>query len=334
MSLIHPRNIKLTTSFPFSNDMNHDLSLLIDAATPLREDTLTWTIPYETDVQQGSERQLIDFLASYKGDREGKIILSKTTQVYFSLDESQKRWDFGIFVEIESDRSSVSNTLVSLIEVARKLFQIEDCFCSIERESRGAFCIPELPVTGQKTHVCTATKEDVDEAYDEPQIFWQSWQVDCQVGRRFLLTRALECEDDLAFLKSVSKAQWAMARAVKPGLTEYYDPDPQPEEARFFNTGPHFLQPVGYLEDKLLAEFSAVLEPGRHVSPLQIYQIAEMVASQSLPDGRPLQTVRVVFYEEAMAQREKRPLLDVGAKVYFENRDGDLVELRTPIHRH
>jgi hypothetical protein len=33
--------------------------------------------------------------------------------------------------------------------------------------------------------------------------------------------------------------------------------------------------------------------------------------------GRPIDTVRVVFAEEIMARAERRSLLDVGARVYF-----------------
>jgi hypothetical protein len=38
-------------------------------------------------------------------------------------------------------------------------------------------------------------------------------------------------------------------------------------------------------------------------------------------DGHPVDTVRVVFAEEWMAHRERRPLLDVGARVYFMDRN-------------
>ena len=44
--------------------------------------------------------------------------------------------------------------------------------------------------------------------------------------------------------------------------------------------------------------------------------------------GRPVDTVRIVFLEEWMARRERRPLLDVGARVFFmDPRTGRDVEV-------
>jgi hypothetical protein len=45
-------------------------------------------------------------------------------------------------------------------------------------------------------------------------------------------------------------------------------------------------------------------------------------------DKRPVDHVRIVFEEEWMARRERRPRCDVGARVYFMNmKNGELVEV-------
>jgi hypothetical protein len=43
--------------------------------------------------------------------------------------------------------------------------------------------------------------------------------------------------------------------------------------------------------------------------------------------GRVIETVRVVFPDEPMAHREKRVLLDVGARVFFMSPTGADVEI-------
>jgi len=52
-----------------------------------------------------------------------------------------------------------------------------------------------------------------------------------------------------------------------------------------------------------------------------------IVGSKQDRAGNPVDCVRIVFLEEWMA-RERRPLLDVGARVFFMDRKtGDLVEI-------
>jgi hypothetical protein len=42
---------------------------------------------------------------------------------------------------------------------------------------------------------------------------------------------------------------------------------------------------------------------------------------------KPLKEIRVTFHKLAVAEREKRPLLDIGCRVFGYNDNGDLVEL-------
>lgn len=52
-----------------------------------------------------------------------------------------------------------------------------------------------------------------------------------------------------------------------------------------------------------------------------------MAAAEEARRTAPTKGPRVVFYEQEMAEREKRPLLDVGVHVYYQHPDtGDLVE--------
>ena len=55
----------------------------------------------------------------------------------------------------------------------------------------------------------------------------------------------------------------------------------------------------------------------RHVLIQEIHEVRALVKAKKDREGRPVDTVRVVFAEEWMARRERRPLLDVGARVFF-----------------
>ena len=55
--------------------------------------------------------------------------------------------------------------------------------------------------------------------------------------------------------------------------------------------------------------------------------LAALLRSGRLTDGRPLKEVRVVFADEAMARRERRPLLDNGVRVRFYDASGALQDL-------
>jgi hypothetical protein len=77
-----------------------------------------------------------------------------------------------------------------------------------------------------------------------------------------------------------------------------------------------------------LVEFSCSVEPDEHIRGYEIYYLRELVRRKQSRDGTPITSVRVVFYEQEMAEREKRPLLDVGVHVYYQHPDtGDLVEV-------
>ena len=66
----------------------------------------------------------------------------------------------------------------------------------------------------------------------------------------------------------------------------------------------------------------------RHLLIREIHEVRWIVGSKKDRAGNPVDCVRIVFLEEWMARHERRPLLDVGARIFFMNRKtGDLVEI-------
>lgn len=198
------------------------------------------------------------------------------------------------------------------------------------RQGNGAACLPAVPVIGDVTHLIVCLTQEAEAAYDAPEAMWgNGWDAHEQYGDKHLLLRASngsvdDIADDAVFVNLTLNAQFAMARAAKPKLTEYYTTERlTPEVRAVFEAGEGYLNYVGYLPDEQLVEYSGYLDPGFHVRPWEISRIDDIVANQSLPDATPVKTVRIVFFTQDMADREKRPLLDVGARVFYMNPQGD-----------
>jgi hypothetical protein len=70
---------------------------------------------------------------------------------------------------------------------------------------------------------------------------------------------------------------------------------------------------------------SCVLPAGAHIPGWQITRLFELIEKKQVPDGRPLDALRIVFLRRAEAEQEKRPLLDIGVQVYWQSDTGDIV---------
>ncbi len=89
------------------------------------------------------------------------------------------------------------------------------------------------------------------------------------------------------------------------------------------------LTEIGYEEATRTFEFSAYFVQNvlaTRTEPVGIEALRTIVTQEHDAEGHPVDTVRVVFPEEAMARRQKGPLVAAGAKVFFmDPRNGDLV---------
>ena len=53
-----------------------------------------------------------------------------------------------------------------------------------------------------------------------------------------------------------------------------------------------------------------------------------MLNKGQMKDGKEVKSVRVVFVDKEKAEREKRPLLEAGAKVIYMNEKEEKIEIR------
>jgi hypothetical protein len=73
-------------------------------------------------------------------------------------------------------------------------------------------------------------------------------------------------------------------------------------------------------------EYSCVLQPNEHLHGCEIFYLRQVVQDKKLTDGTPITSARVVFLEPSMAHSEKRPLIDNGVLVFYEDSSTGEVE--------
>jgi hypothetical protein len=217
----------------------------------------------------------------------------------------------------------------------------------LERDTAWADFPPQPPLAGCN-HVVTVTDAMVAAAYNDPSSLPHSWQgsfYDCwdrveRVGDQRVCIRALDKLDVEQWLAATFETTMHLARLAKPKKTRYLPPgNVRPAFAAWWEYGDLIdeekagypaLKFTGYDPTTRTVEYAGfctdtrVSQGGpdpRHVLIREIHSVRALVKAKKDRDGRPVDTVRIVFMEEWMARRERRPLLDAGARVYFMDRN-------------
>lgn len=202
------------------------------------------------------------------------------------------------------------------------------CAARIRRVAgNGGHYAPEPPLADSIAHVLLATDDEIEACYEDRDGYLLTWEKLTPLkGKRWLLSRAFEAHDNLAFKEATYDQQWELARLARPGLTKYYAPDVEADERAHFERGPATLRQVGYSAATQRLELTCVTPDNGHLAPRELYFLRSIVQARSL-DGQPVESVLVSFPTRALAQREARPLLDVGVRVLFLDGRGRAVEL-------
>ncbi len=189
----------------------------------------------------------------------------------------------------------------------------------------GACCVPEPPIA-ERHVLIVAHHDDIERAYADPSVFHAAWDDGCEHDGYSLGVRAADASTGPEFLGAIQEHQWALARAARPGLTRYPAPLVDGAEDDIYRAAPARLEEVGYLAPAGIVEFTSVYGPDQHLAGWEIDRLAAMVREGRMGDGRPVEQVRVLFLDPLAAERQKRPLLDLGVRVLTLGDDGrDLV---------
>lgn len=77
------------------------------------------------------------------------------------------------------------------------------------------------------------------------------------------------------------------------------------------------LRAAAYLMRERCFEYTCHLRPGAAISRAELEEIHGLVSARRTADGRPVERVRVLFYDEEMARRAGPPLAALGAEICF-----------------
>ena len=223
-------------------------------------------------------------------------------------------------ISVEQDRERVRRSLASAVAVVRAL--IKDCPVVRAHVERSANVFAPAPPHAMPGHVLfIAERAEIERDYVDPDVYWSAWEQATELSNgRVLLTRALGVVDEIEYKRRTYPAAWAMARAAKPGLTHYTHHQVNEltaGERELVNSGEPTLTQLGYHAAEQWIEFTAMVPDGAHILPHEIFLLRDLMVARKVPDGRPLQSVRVTFPNRAMAEREARLLHDVGVTVQY-----------------
>lgn len=295
-----------------------------------------WEIPQYSGMRSQGLEQKLEELRNNQNNidipLQSKFALRNDIILYiYRGTEPTDVWDCDLHFYIQQHHTyeDLQTFLNSAIELCRQLLHRTHVYSAkiIRQGGYGRFT-PIVPISGDATHLILTTHAQVEQSYDHPEVFWNAgWSSIEQFGEQYLLLRCLDKLENLAFLQAVEQHLWNMARAAKAGLIKYYYPEVEPEEEEIFFAGEPRLNIVGYSAEEQIIEYTCCVEADEHIQGWEIYKLREWVREGTLEDGRPINGIRVVFPNEEMAQREKRPLLDIGVKVIYLNYMSEDVEI-------
>lgn len=216
------------------------------------------------------------------------------------------------------DPHALRDTVRGLIRVCVELAERRILFiANLQRTGVEVACMPDLPLVGRAAVLCFAAREDIEDDYEDVSAFLGQWTSVGEYYRTHLLTRGADCATDREFLEVCLPSQWALARAARPGRVLHNGAAPLPELADVYRAGAPRLSLVGYIAPIRTVEFTCGVDENEHIQGWEIDQIRWTLEARRLPSGQPVDAIRVVFLTREAAMRERRPLLDVGAKVVY-----------------
>jgi hypothetical protein len=222
-----------------------------------------------------------------------------------------------------------AEALDSLVKLARALVE-RDLVTSgyVQQIGGGGDCAPMPPLIESGTYALVVAPSAVEAEYTTPEAFWNSgWEL-CEGEKVRLCVRGSGAVSGAAFLRAIQDQEWALARAAKPKRTRYYAPRVKPDEESIYRSGPPRLQTAGYDPNEGRLVLTGALRADEHIRGFEIFDIRQVLSAGKMGDGRPLREVHVIFSERSAAEREKRPLLDNDAQIFYLGESGELVEVK------
>jgi hypothetical protein len=337
-----PTDIKLVAGHAFSVPLAELVLAYADAVKAAGGGEVVRFAASELGIEPGETRR--GSLAAFRAalPKAGKTPHYAVFVTSLDLELEIYRGDdtFAVSLVYPSETKPRADWIHTMVQVARRALELPAFHHAAVKRTPGGFTrfVPEPPIA-QTNHFVITTEAAVADAYDDPAPFWRAWETIDKRGEHRLCTRGLADLDEHSWLGRTFESTMELARTAKAGLTTYYAKPYWGEEfAPWWELGDlndekagyPALAPVGYDPDTRAFELTGFItktplsaggpEP-RHVLIREIYELRKLARRTQLRDGQPLDAVNVIWPERWMALSERRPLLDVGAKVLYLDAD-------------
>jgi len=344
--------MKETDYYPsfISLDIEHSddvptVQLAVEYARCLREagrgEVVAYSLPgMDGENIQGTERQLKERLQDLWPAQPHffALVMSDQMELIASRGTGGRNvWAIDARYRSEDQRPDVA-WMEAMTSIAMQAVRIQGFhFAMLRREPTWADFVPEPPLA-RANHVVTTTEAQAAERYDDPGAFFSMWDRVEKIGDARVCIRGLDCLNVHDWLAKTFESTMELARIAKPKLTYYNAPHFHKPFTAWWEYGDLIseekagypaLTLSGYDPHTKTLEFAGYitntpLERGgrdpRHVLIREIHEVRWITGTKKDRAGNPVDCVRIVFPEEWMARRERRPLLDAGARVFFMDR--------------
>lgn len=195
----------------------------------------------------------------------------------------------------------------------------------VARQGPGGSCVPYLDGIGSRSHLVVADDQLLAQVFSEPSeaIAGGGWTA-TRFETKQLLSRARTARTPGELLAATTEGQWEMVRRARPKVARYSRAQPTADELPIFRRGEPVVLSLGYHADDQIAVYTCAPPDGEHIRPWEIYALRDVLAERKLPTGEPIKGVEVIFALIDDAEREARPLLDLGIHVRYYDDDGEL----------
>ena len=308
-----------------------------------------WEIPLDSDPRsEGLEEKLVElraqkergdedaphlsyFVLGEGGENQGSDLVLRLR--YYKHKKSQAAGECGLHIYIHKHNTieQIQDFIDRAVEFCRKVLDRAEVYDVILYRSSGRSYIPNAPLVDDDYQMFFIDPSKIEKYYDDLEVIWDFyWDIEGEYGDRYLVGRCLDMHkycDNLRYRSEIIDYQWDLIRAAKPGTIKFFSPNPHPSEMDVYKSGEPRLNQVGYITEIKTLEYACYVEPYEHIQGWEIFKIWNLLQDGCTRDGTEIETIRVVFMFKEMAEREKRPLLEAGAKVIYMDSQSQDVEI-------
>ncbi len=256
---------------------------------------------------------------------------SDRLEVYVAASsDGEVDWTIEVSVPVDELAPAVGlATLHALVALARDAVAEGGAVYGGVYRKLGGAGLPAPPVAGQAAHLLVCTREEVDDAYEDPEDFWQMWDSRADHDHVVVCTRALDAWDAVEYVaETYSRTMRAVRskRNIKNGYP--LAAEEAAAERAWLAQQPAALEEIFYDAGDQRVEYA--LRSGHPISSRDLSSLVRIRAHGVLADGRPARLVYVRVIDPSRLDEAVATCGELGAEIWGQDEDGAWVCLWMP----